>query len=109
MGSVLVFTSTNTNLASSCLDVVKEEKSRERPSRGQAVLVYNSLWDVFIVCFAKVTTLSVLVLAPLCTWLLSWSILQLRFLSWLVMLPGTTRRPGPSLDIFSWPSGMLRS
>ena len=28
--------------------------------------------------------LSVLVLAPLCTWLLSWSILQLRFLSYLV-------------------------
>merc|ERR1712200_342108 len=95
--------------ASSCLDVAKQERSRERLSLGQAVLVFNSLWDVFIVCFVKETTPSVWVLAPLCTWLLSWSILQLRFLSWLVMLPGTTRKPGSSLVIFSWPSGMMRS
>ena len=39
------------------------------------------------------------------TWQPSWSTWQQRFLSSLVMLPGTTRSPASSRGTFSWPSG----
>merc|ERR1711862_526772 len=86
-------------------DAEREERSRARPSLGQAVLAFSSLLVVFIVCCVKATMPSVLVLGPLSTWLQSWSTSLLRCLSWLVMLLETTRKPGSFQDIFSLPSG----
>merc|ERR1712004_162739 len=86
---------------STCLDVVKEEKLRERQSLAQAELDSNSLSVVSIVFSARETMLSVSVLVPLSTWLPLWNTWPLRFLNWPVTLPVTTRRPGlsPSLAI----------
>merc|ERR1711893_386104 len=92
---------------SKCLDVVKEEKLRLR--LGQAELDSSSQLDVSIVSSARVTMLPVLVLELQSIWLLSWSTLLLRSLSWLAMLPVITRRPESSQDIFNLPSGMMRS
>merc|ERR1712130_92848 len=92
MGSFyLKLTNNNT---SSCLDAVKEARSRERQSPGPAVLDSSSQLDVSTVCSARETMLPVLELVPQSTWLLSWSTWLLRSLSWLVTLPVTTRRPG---------------
>merc|ERR1712029_775461 len=92
---------------SKCLDVVKVE--RLRPSLGQAELDSSSQLDVSIVSSARVTMLPVLVLGLQSIWLLSWSTSLLRSLSWLAMLPVTTRRPESSQDIFNLPSGVMRS
>merc|ERR1712018_874252 len=92
---------------SKCLDVVKVE--RLRLSLGQAELDSSSQLDVSIVSSARETMLPVLVLELQSIWLLSWSTLLLRFLSWLVMLPVTTKRPESSQDIFNLPSEMTRS
>merc|ERR1712168_901957 len=85
-----------TQQISSCLDVAKEARSRERQSPGVAVLDFSSPWGVFIVSFARVTTPRGLVLGPLSTLQLSWNTWLLRSLSWQAMLPVTTRRPGSS-------------
>merc|ERR1712154_69548 len=97
------------NNTSSCLDVVKEARSRERQSPGPAVLDSSSQLDVFTVCSARETMLLVLELVPQSTWLLSWSTWLLRSLSWLATLPVTTRRPGSSPAPSSWPSVTTRS
>merc|ERR1712130_58689 len=94
---------------SQCLDAVKEEKLRLRPSLGQAELDSSSQLDVSIVSSARETMLPVLVLELQSIWLLSWNTSLLRFLSWLAMLPVTTRRLESSQDIFNLPSGMTRS
>merc|ERR1712107_883716 len=87
-------------LISKCLDVERVEKLRQ--SLDPAVLDSSSQLDVFIVSSARVTMLPVLVLVPQST-------LLLRFLSWLAMLPVTTRRPESSQDICNWLSEMTRS
>merc|ERR1711962_173367 len=94
---------------STCLDVVKEARSRERQSPDPAVLDFSSQWAVSTVCSARETMLSVLVLVPPSIWLLSWSTWLLRSLSWQAMLPVITRRPGSSLVTCSWPSVTTRS
>ena len=43
------------------------------------------------------------------TWQLSWSTWLLRSLSWLAMLPGTTRSLALSQGTFSWPLGWFNS
>merc|ERR1712131_419614 len=91
---------------SSCPDVVKEARLRERQSPDPAVLDSSSPWDVSTVCSARETMLSVLVPVPPSTWLPSWSTWLLRSLSWQATLPVTTRRPGSSPVTCSWPSGM---
>merc|ERR1712106_123498 len=90
-----------------CLDVAKEE--RERQSPVPAGLDFSSQLDVSIVFSVRETMLSALELVPQSTCLLSWNTLQLRSLSWLAMLPVTTRRPGLSPDTCSWPSGTTRN
>merc|ERR1712154_230488 len=110
MGNAEYMGSLNFNFnKSKCLDVVKVERLRLRQSPGQAELDSSSQLDVSIVSSARVTMLPVLVLGLQSIWLLSWSTLLLRFLSWLVMLPVTTRRPESSQDIFNLPSEMTRS
>merc|ERR1711870_178457 len=94
---------------STCLDVVKEEKLRERQSLAQAELDSNSLLVVSIVFSARETMLSVLVLVPPSTWLPSWNTWPLRFLNWPVTLPVTTRRPGSSPVTCNWPSVMMKN
>merc|ERR1712026_442589 len=89
---------------STCLDVAKEEKLRERQSLAQAELDSNSLLVVSIVFSARETMLSVSVLVPPSTWLLLWNTWPLRFLNWPVTLPVTTRRPGSSPVTCNWPS-----
>merc|ERR1711910_18681 len=101
--------STPTQQNSTCLDVAKEARSRERQSLGLAVLDSSSPWDVSTVCSARVTMPSVLVLEPQSILLPSWSTWLLRSLSWQVTLLVTSRRPGSSLVIFSWQSEMMRS
>merc|ERR1712241_1265418 len=87
---------------STCLDVAKEEKLRER--LAQAELDSNSPLVVFTVFSARETMLSVSVLVPQSTWRPSWNTWPLRFLNWLAMLPVTTRRPGSSPVTCNWPS-----
>merc|ERR1712241_522719 len=89
---------------STCLDVVKEEKLRERQSLAQAELDSNSPLVVSTVFSARETMLNVLVLVHLSTWLPLWNTWLLRFLNWPVMLPVTTRRPGSSPVTCNWPS-----
>merc|ERR1711997_1441057 len=108
MGSFILNLSIQEN-NSSCLVAVKVARSRERQSLGRPGLASNSLWDVFIVCCARVTMLNVSVLVHPSTWPLSWSTSQLRSLSWQVMLPGITRRPELSQDIFNSLSEMTRN
>merc|ERR1712156_1171351 len=88
------------NKQSTCLDVVKEEKLRER--LAQAELDFNSPLVVSTVFSARETMLNVSVLVPLYTWLL-------RFLNWPVMLPVTTRRPGSSPVTCNWPSVTMKN
>merc|ERR1712223_771491 len=92
---------------STCLDVVKEEKLRER--LAQAELDSNSLSVVSIVFSARETMLNVSELEPPFTWLPSWNTWPLRFLNWPVMLPVTTRRPGSSPVTCNWPSVMTKN
>merc|ERR1712241_1576788 len=80
---------------STCLDVVKEEKLRERQSLAQAELDSNSPLVVSTVFSARETMLSVSVLVPPSTW-------PPRFLNWPVTLPVTTRRPGSSPVTCNW-------
>merc|ERR1711878_230160 len=94
---------------STCLDVAKEEKLRERQSLAQAELDSNSPLDVSIVFSARETMLSVSELVPPSTWLPSWNTWPLRFLNWQAMLPVTTRRPGSSPVTCNWPSVMTKS
>merc|ERR1712029_706230 len=94
--------STPTQQNSTCLDVAKEAKSRERQSPGPAVLDSSSPWDVSTVCSARVTMPSVLVLEPQSTWLL-------RSSSWQATLLVTTRRPGSFPVTCSWLSVTTRS
>merc|ERR1712018_469601 len=96
-------------IISKCLDVERVEKLRLRPSLDPAVLDFRSQLDVSIVSSARVTMLPVLVLVLQSTLLLSWNTLLLRSLSWLAMLPVTTRRPESSQDICNWLSEMTRS
>merc|ERR1711997_1290140 len=96
-------------LQSTCLDVAKEVKLRERQSLAQAELDSNSLLVVSIVFSARETMLSVSVLVPLSTWLPLWNTWPLRFLNWLVMLPVTTRRPGSSPVTCNWLSVTTRN
>ena len=93
----------------SCLDEEREVKSRERRSRGQAELDFNSQSVESIDFSVKETTLRGSVLELQFIWLLSWSIWQLRFWSWPEMLLGITRRLESSLVIFNWPSEMTKS
>merc|ERR1712053_21677 len=92
------------NKQSTCLDVVKEEKLRERQSLAQAELASNSPLVVSTVFSARETMLNVSVLVPPSTWLPLWNTWPLKFLNWLVTLPVTTRKPGSSLVICNWPS-----
>merc|ERR1712173_581325 len=94
---------------STCLDAAKEEKLRERQSLAQAELDSNSQLVVSTVFSARETMLSVSVLVPLSTWLLSWNTWPLRFLNWQVTLPVTTRRPGSSPVTCNWPSVMTKN
>merc|ERR1711879_282558 len=94
---------------STCLDVAKEEKLRERQSLAQAELDSNSQLAVFIVFSARETMLNVSVLEPLSTWLLSWNTWPLRFLNWPVTLPVTARRPGSSPVTCNWLSVMTKN
>merc|ERR1712241_488609 len=94
---------------STCLDVAKEEKSRERQSLAQAELDSNSPLVVSIVFSARETMLNVSELAPQSTWLPLWNTWPLRFLNWPVMLPVTTRRPGSSPVTCNWPSVMTKN
>merc|ERR1712012_1042252 len=94
---------------STCLDVVKEEKLRERQSLAQAELASNSPLVVFTVFSARETMLNVSVLVPLSTWLLLWNTWPLRFLNWPVMLPVTTRSPGSSPVTCNWPSVTMKN
>merc|ERR1712228_697 len=91
---------------STCLDVVKEEKLRERQSLAQAELDSNSPLVVSTVFSARETMLSVSVLVPQSTWLSSSNTWPLRFLNWPVMLPVTTKRPGSSPVTCNWLSVM---
>merc|ERR1712066_1222402 len=93
---------------STCLDVAKEEKLRERQSLAQAELDSNSPSVVSIVVSARETMLSVSVLVPLSTWLPLWNTWPLRFLSWPVTPLVTTRRPGSSPVTCNWPSVMTK-
>ena len=95
--------------ASSCLDVAKEARSRERQSPDPAVLDSSSPLGVSTVFSARVTMLPVLELVLQSTWLPSWSTWLLRSSSWPAMLPVTTRRPESSPATSSWPSGMMKS
>merc|ERR1712156_1361090 len=97
------------NKQSTCLDVVKEEKLRERQSLAQAELDSNSPLVVSTVFSARETMLSVSVLVPLSTWLPSWNTWPLRFLNWQVTLPVTTTRPGSSSVPCNWPSVMTKN
>merc|ERR1712083_259861 len=94
---------------STCLDVVKEEKLRERQSLAQAELDSNSPLVVSIVFSARETMLNVSELEPPSTWLPSWNTWPLRFLNWLVMLPVTIRRPGSFPVTCNWPSVMTKN
>merc|ERR1712055_164419 len=100
--------STPTQQNSTCLEVAKEARSRERQSPGPAVLDSSSPWDVFTVFSARATTLRGLVLEPPSTLLLSWSTWLLRSSSWQATPPVTTKRPGSSPVISNWPSVMTR-
>merc|ERR1711972_507590 len=93
---------------STCLDVVKEEKLRERQSLAQAELASNSPLVVSTVFSAR-ETLNVLVLVPPSTWLPLWNTWLLRFLNWPVTLPVTTRRPGSSPVTCNWLSVMTKN
>merc|ERR1712109_43410 len=97
------------NKQSTCLDVVKEEKLRERQSLAQAELDFNSPLVVSTVFSARETMLNVSVLVPLSTWLPLWNTWPLRFLNWPVMLPVTTRRPGSSPVTCNWLSVMTKN
>merc|ERR1712189_122507 len=83
------------------LEEAKEAKLKLRQSLGHPGLDFNSQSDVSIVYFERVTMLLVLGLVPLSIWPLSWSTWLLRSLSWLVMLPVTTRKPGSFPVTFS--------
>merc|ERR1711971_486865 len=93
----------------SCLDEEKEAKLRERQSPDLRELVFNFLLAVSTVSFAKETTLNVLVLELPSTLPPSWSIWPPRFWNWLVMPPGTTRKPVSFPDIFNLPSATTKS
>merc|ERR1711944_58400 len=103
MGQSLLCQQTRTT----CPDVEREEKPR--PSLGPAGPDFSSPWDVSTVCSARETTPPVLVLELPSTLLPSWSTSLLRSSSWLATLLVTTRRPGSSPVISSWPSGTTRS
>merc|ERR1711976_197726 len=95
---------TQLNNNQTCLDVVKEERSRERQSLAQAELDSNSPLDVSIVFSARETMLNVSVLELPSIWLPSWNTWPLRSLNWQAMLPVTTRRPVSSPVTYNWPS-----
>merc|ERR1712080_123169 len=96
ISSFLIINNSTTQL-SICLDVVKEEKSRERQSLAHPELDFNSPLEEFTVFFAREITLNVSELVHPSTWLLS-------FLNWQEMLPVTTRRPVSFLVTCDWPS-----
>merc|ERR1711976_4628 len=100
---------TQLNNNQTCLDVVKEERSRERQSLAQAELDSNSPLDVSIVFSVRETMLNVSVLELPSTWLLSWNTWPLRSLNWQAMLPVTTRRPASSPVTCNWPSVMTKN
>merc|ERR1712241_1299472 len=85
--------------SSTCLDVVKEAKSRERQSPDPAVLDSSSPWAGSTVCSARVTTPSVSVPVPPCTWPPSWSTSPLRSSRWQATPPVTTRRPKKKTEL----------
>merc|ERR1712141_519054 len=97
------------NTTSTCLDVVKEERSRERQSLAHPELDFNSPLDVSIVFSVRETMPNVSVLELPFTWLPLWNTWPLRFLNWQAMLPVTTRRPESSPVIYNWPSVMTKN
>merc|ERR1712018_615538 len=97
------------NTTTTCLDVVKEERSRERQSLAHPELDSNSPLDVSIVFSARETMPNVSVPVPQFTWLPSWNTWLLRFLSWQVMLLVTTKRPGLSPVTCNWLSVMTKN
>merc|ERR1712025_44972 len=103
MGIIRFIELTNTTLTK-CLDVVKEERSRERQSLAHPELDFNSPLDVSIVFSVRETMPNVSVLVPQSTWLPLWNTWPLRSLNWQAMLPVTTRRPGSSPVTCNWPS-----
>merc|ERR1711981_1351670 len=94
MGSVVVQLSNAKQLHRKCLDVVKEEKGRTRPSLVHPGLDFNSQLEGFIDCCAKETMLNELVQELQFIWLQSWNTLQRKVLNLQVMLLGTTRKQG---------------
>merc|ERR1711971_1532681 len=95
--------------AASCPDEEKEAKLRERQNPDLRELVFNFLLAVSTASFVKETTLNVLVLELPSTLSPSWSIWPPRFWNWLVMPPGTTRKPVSFPDIFNLPSATTKS
>merc|ERR1712110_113325 len=108
MGSVVVQLSNAKQLHRKCLDVVKEEKCRTRPSLVHPGLDYNSQLEGFIDCCARATMLNELVQELQFIWLPSWNTLQRKFLNLQVMLLVTTRKQGSSQDICSLQSGTTK-
>merc|ERR1711963_359044 len=94
---------------STCLDVAKEAKLRERQRADHPVLDFNSLLVVSTGFSVKETMPNVSVPVPPSTWPLSWNTWLLRSSSWQVMPPGTTRRPGSSPVTCNWPSVTTKS
>merc|ERR1712001_200021 len=74
-----------------CLDAAKEAKLRTRRNHAHPELDFNSLLEGSIVYSAKATTPKELALVLLFIWQQSWNILQLKYLSLLAMLLGTTK------------------
>merc|ERR1712045_988419 len=74
MGSVVVQLSNAKQLHQKCLDVVKEEKGRTRPSLVHPGLDFNSQLEGFIDCCARATMLNELVQELQFIWLPSWNL-----------------------------------
>merc|ERR1712203_387010 len=73
---VVVQLSNAKQLHRKCLDVVKEEKRRTRPSLVHPGLDFNSQLEGFIDCCARATMLNELVQELQFIWLQSWNTLQ---------------------------------
>merc|ERR1712080_211826 len=108
ISSFLIINNSTTQL-SICLDVVKEEKSRERQSLAHPELDFNSPLEEFTVFFAREITPNVSELVHPSTWLLSWNTWPLRFLNWQEMLPVTTRRPVSFPVTCNWLSETMKN
>ena len=106
---VEIYTHFDTTYSTSCLGEEKEAKLRLSQRPDHSGLDSSSLLDVSTDSWGKETTPTGLELVPQSTWLQCLSTWALRFLSWLAMLPVTTRRPGSSHVTCNWLSATMRS